>query len=74
MYSDYPFAITVRATWCLDTKFFLFVTECTNYLSQPLMENGKPFDPAYEVNIASEYNKIVLPLSILHNEYVNFLP
>lgn len=39
-------------------KFKTFVSECTNYLSQPVMENGKPIDPAYEVNIASKFYQI----------------
>lgn len=33
---------------------YCVVSECTNYLSQPQMEDGKPVDPAYEVNIASK--------------------
>lgn len=37
-----------------------FVAECTNYLAQPTMENGRPIDFAYEVNIASKYNIIFM--------------
>ncbi|KAJ0177140.1 hypothetical protein K1T71_007149 [Dendrolimus kikuchii] len=38
--------------------------ECTNYLAQPLMENGKPADPAYDVNIAN-YVRTMISFGII---------
>ncbi|KOB66328.1 Uncharacterized protein OBRU01_21377, partial [Operophtera brumata] len=39
-----------------------YFTKCTNYLTQPVMENGKPVDPAYEVNIAKCTNYLTQPV------------
>lgn len=42
----------------------IFITKCTNYLAQPLMENGKPADPAYDVNIAN-YVRTMISFGII---------
>lgn len=36
-------------------KFYCIVSECTNYLAQPqTTPNGKPVDPAYDLDVASK--------------------
>ncbi|XP_004925857.1 uncharacterized protein LOC101744647 [Bombyx mori] len=41
-----------------------YSTLCTNYLSQPVMENGRPADPAYDVNIAN-YVRTMISFGII---------
>ncbi|OWR50802.1 uncharacterized protein LOC116776120 [Danaus plexippus] len=41
-----------------------YYTNCTNYLSQPIMKNGKPVDPAYDVDIAS-YVRTMISFGII---------
>ncbi|XP_026725065.1 uncharacterized protein LOC113492005 [Trichoplusia ni] len=40
------------------------VTRCTNYLAQPPMDNGRPIDPAYDVNIAN-YVRTMISFGII---------
>lgn len=40
------------------------ITKCTNYLAQPELENGRPLDIAYEVNIAN-YVRTMISFGII---------
>ncbi|XP_026488391.1 uncharacterized protein LOC113395062 [Vanessa tameamea] len=41
-----------------------YFTNCTNYLAQPTMKNGKPADPAYDIDIAN-YVRTMISFGII---------
>ncbi|XP_047513205.1 uncharacterized protein LOC125055044 [Pieris napi] len=41
-----------------------YYTNCTNYLAQPIMKNGKPVDPAYDIDVAN-YVRTMISFGII---------
>ncbi|CAG4980069.1 unnamed protein product [Colias eurytheme] len=41
-----------------------YYTNCTNYLAQPQMKNGKPTDPAYDIDVAN-YVRTMISFGII---------
>ncbi|VVC98709.1 unnamed protein product [Leptidea sinapis] len=41
-----------------------YFTNCTNYLAQPAMKNGKPVDPAYDIDVAN-YVRTMISFGII---------
>ncbi|CAF4834555.1 unnamed protein product [Pieris macdunnoughi] len=57
-----------RICWNMNSSFrsqvLIYQLYCTNYLAQPIMKNGKPADPAYDIDVAN-YVRTMISFGII---------